>query len=442
MKLGFKEAFNEVLLYLRSALVGNVVPSLRAITLDFSEQEKMFYLYFFLDQEIDEELEELLDTICRETSDGLTDPYPCNRDYAIYLPYPQPIPIRGRLIYLRNEPVLPKFKQQKPSKIWSQFLPINTLSLDMQDALLGKVTPNLRCVSLNLKESEKTIKVTFFYDGEISPEQFEMASAAIKEGTSFFSGLFFGYQIDQEIVRADYPKYIGLRRPLRENHIVYMRKEPELLTDFWKEGVFYALCNRIQVPSSLRALAFRVENLTTCCSPDSVLYIYLFFGKKIEETDLDSIKKTIKKLHQQGYFQINRCEFVIERRDFPQPLPDIGSYTFSRDVIVPKTFSLSEMVEHYAEQLAPLIVVAQVLLGKIIPALREVIVNTVNEDVEVVFEFDAQEEGLEPWLKQVSREIYEDLPHAVIRVLYFPSHQNHGIRAFQRVDSEARIHIT
>lgn len=430
MKLDSSETLNQVLLSLQSALMHNVVPSLRAVTLDFDEPEKMFYLYLFFDQEIDEELAEITHDICEDLDNGVYVFCYFNTDPAIYLPYPQPIPIRGRLIYLRHEPVLPKFKQRKPSEIWSQILPINTLSLDMQDALLGKVTPNLRCVSLSLKKSEKSIKATFYYDGEISPEQFEMASVAIKEGTSFF----FDYQIESAIVRADYPKYIGLRRPFRENHIVYMRKEPPLLADCWKERVFYALCNRIQIPSSLRALAFRVENLTAYCSPDSVLFIYLFFGQKIEEADLDPIKKAIESLHQQEYFSTKEYEIIVERKDFPEPLPSIGTYIFSRDTVVPKTFSLAEMIEHYAYHLAPSIVVSQALLGKIIPLLREVVVNTLNEDVDVFFEFDRKEEEIGPWMEQVSAEIHKELPHAVIHVLYFPSHQNYGTRAFQRTD--------
>ena len=64
--------------------------------------------------------------------------------------------------------------------------PVVVMVLDMQDALLGKVTPNLRLVSVNVDVEQKILKYCFIYDGEISEENFQLATQAVQEaGDSF-----------------------------------------------------------------------------------------------------------------------------------------------------------------------------------------------------------------------------------------------------------------
>ena len=77
--------------------------------------------------------------------------------------------------------------------------------LYIQKALLGKVTPSLRQISVNNTDDEKKIiGIYIYYDGEISAEDYTLAQAIICDTAIFFPG----YQIDKLIQRVDYPERI------------------------------------------------------------------------------------------------------------------------------------------------------------------------------------------------------------------------------------------
>lgn len=84
-------------------------------------------------------------------------------------------------------------------------------------ALLGSVTPNLRVVTINVNVEQKTVKICFFYDGEISEEDFDTANTAITEMISDFPP---DYELDDHIERVDYPGAISI-----DGRIVFRRKE-------------------------------------------------------------------------------------------------------------------------------------------------------------------------------------------------------------------------
>jgi len=84
-------------------------------------------------------------------------------------------------------------------------------------ALLGCVTPNLRMVTINVNEAQKVVKVCFFYDGEISEDDFDTANSALTEIISDFPP---DYQLDDYIERIDYPNAIPI-----DGKIVFKRKE-------------------------------------------------------------------------------------------------------------------------------------------------------------------------------------------------------------------------
>ena len=87
--------------------------------------------------------------------------------------------------------------------------------LSIQKALLGAVTPSLRAVTIDLDENTKKLFVSFFYDGEISDEFFDLASVAITE-----IDLPEYELLDDQIIRLDYPAKIPFK-----GQLVYLRKE-------------------------------------------------------------------------------------------------------------------------------------------------------------------------------------------------------------------------
>jgi len=91
--------------------------------------------------------------------------------------------------------------------------------LSASRALLGAVTPNLRVVTIKISPEQKMVIVCFFYDGEISEEDFETANTAITEIISDFPP---DYDLDDHIERIDYPNPIPL-----DGRVVFERKEKD-----------------------------------------------------------------------------------------------------------------------------------------------------------------------------------------------------------------------
>jgi hypothetical protein len=140
------------------------------------------------------------------------------RDEILSLEFPEKIPIRGKLAYLRYEPALPELKKENRNFLFLQNTPPEVVfRLDMQEALLGKVTPSLRHVSIGANPDQKKLTAHFIYDGEISALNYKLATAAIQESKISFPD----YEIDSLIERIDFPNEL----PIRGTWLAYWRQE-------------------------------------------------------------------------------------------------------------------------------------------------------------------------------------------------------------------------
>lgn len=212
--MSFNEAY--LLLSAQTALLGHIVPSLRAVTINFDEEKKMLNLRFFYDEKMTEELFDLASIVSVEIELDPNSSYRyeiMNEDIAIHLAYPEPIPIQGRLIYLRKEVITTEYTRTHfiPNE---DIRPISAFRLAMQEALLGKVTPALRKVIIDLDQDEKKMFFHFFYHGQISKEDFDLANSVIQEVNRYF----FDFKAEKQIIRVDYPEPI-----LVKGSIVYSR---------------------------------------------------------------------------------------------------------------------------------------------------------------------------------------------------------------------------
>lgn len=197
------------------ALLDAVVPSLRAVTLDVDEKNKQFFISFFYDEEVTDELFDLASVAGTET--GVSLPEYFTNEEITRLDFPAEIPKRGWFVYFRKEPVLPHFEKRDLKPLIGRIIPIGIFMLEMQQALLGRVTPALRRVVIGIDTEKKILRFFFYYDGEISTENFELASSAIEEASALFSG----FQVEKRIARVDYPSKI----PPDGERLVYERKE-------------------------------------------------------------------------------------------------------------------------------------------------------------------------------------------------------------------------
>lgn len=209
----------ELLFQIRGSLLNSITPSLRAVTCDIDiscnveTKRNELFICFFYDREIDEALFDLSSLVGTEI-DMIR--YFSN-EKIIRLDFPKEIPLQGKFAFLRKEPNLPEIKKENRSFLLNETLPIFVFLLDMQEALLGKVTPALRYVSVNVESEKQILFSHFVYDGEISEEDYSLATSAIKESTSSFPE----YKVDFCIERVDFPNDL----PHRGKKTVYWRRE-------------------------------------------------------------------------------------------------------------------------------------------------------------------------------------------------------------------------
>jgi hypothetical protein len=189
-----------LLIEIRSALAGSVAPQLRAITVDIDTRKKELIYFFFYDGTVTIELYELASVAITEV-DLYTFEYTI-QEHVVQLDYPQKIPIQGKLAFLRYEPELPEFKKENRAFLLKETLPVVVLLLDTQEALLGKVTPALRHVSVGVDTDLKQVIFSVTYDGPISQQDFSLARSIMKEGSVSFPG----YEIISDIREFDAPK--------------------------------------------------------------------------------------------------------------------------------------------------------------------------------------------------------------------------------------------
>jgi hypothetical protein len=90
------------LLSVQCALLNVITPQLRAVTVALDIENQIFYMSFFYDGEASEELTELWNCAVTEASAHLG-PDCFSKQQIVRLDYPNKIPIRGKLAYLRKE---------------------------------------------------------------------------------------------------------------------------------------------------------------------------------------------------------------------------------------------------------------------------------------------------------------------------------------------------
>ncbi len=206
-----------VLITLQCALVNCVPPTLRAITVDIDETKHNLIPIFYFDEEITGELLDMVTTLLTEVDTYTIQHYFISLD-VVELGFKKTIPIRGRLAFLRYEPILPLITRENRSFLLQDSFPAHAIyRLDMQEALLGKVTPALRNVSVAADPEQKKLIAHFIYDGEISELDRKLATAAIEDSRISFPD----YEMDSLIERVDCPNQMSRRG----NWLAYLRQE-------------------------------------------------------------------------------------------------------------------------------------------------------------------------------------------------------------------------
>ncbi len=216
-----KEEIDHLLLSTQIGLCGAVRPELRALTIDIDKKANLQVFTFYYDAEITEELFELANVACTEAScalDYLTD------QHILQLEFPKKIPIKGRLAFLRYEPGAEAYIQKKKDFLEMDF-PLARLCLLTQQALLGKVTPPMRRVLVDIDVKTKKLLLAFVYDSKISEQNFGLANAAIEEICSYYPE----FSVEKRIERVDFPAKARIKDEGSTGRIPYERNEEFLV---------------------------------------------------------------------------------------------------------------------------------------------------------------------------------------------------------------------
>jgi hypothetical protein len=90
------------LLAIQNALLGVIIPELRAVCINLDEKENIFYINFYYHGKVSEEIIDLWECATTEASASLGPDF--FTDYKIErIDYPNKIPFDGRLVFLRKE---------------------------------------------------------------------------------------------------------------------------------------------------------------------------------------------------------------------------------------------------------------------------------------------------------------------------------------------------
>lgn len=206
----------DTLLILQDALANCVTPTLRAIAIEEDKKKLTISIMFYYDKEDIYELEDFVSVLLVEV-DTYTKGY-VQLHEILRLDYLKKIPNHDRFAFLRFEPVLPEIKKKNRLFLLKEdFSHLAIFRLDMQEALLGKITQNLRYVSIGIDTENKKLISYFVYDGEISEFHHYLATSIIENSKISFAG----YEMDSLIERVDYPNDF---QP-RGNWLAYWRQE-------------------------------------------------------------------------------------------------------------------------------------------------------------------------------------------------------------------------
>lgn len=96
------QQISDALLATQRALLDVVTPELRAVVVDIDNDKKEFYIRFYYDGEVSEELIDLWSSAITEASAGLDPIYDLDNGIE-RLDFPKKIPFRGRFAYFRKE---------------------------------------------------------------------------------------------------------------------------------------------------------------------------------------------------------------------------------------------------------------------------------------------------------------------------------------------------
>ncbi|MCH9632646.1 MAG: hypothetical protein S4CHLAM6_09840 [Chlamydiae bacterium] len=151
------------------ALGGMVIPSLRAVAINWEPGKIKAQLVFFHDGLADEPIEwhyNCIEVDCNGEPEYLGTPI-LMQIKIISSPFPMLLPEVSEIVYLRKEESSPFNEINKYVPDWTVG---SVIRLKVNEALRGKVTGDLRAIHLTWDETNTEAQITFFHNSAITDE--------------------------------------------------------------------------------------------------------------------------------------------------------------------------------------------------------------------------------------------------------------------------------
>lgn len=197
----FSVEIEYALLSMQAALLREVTPELRAVSIDLDQNEMLMHAYFYCDKEISEKQLDTWQCVTTEASASMLPRFILEPKIE-RLDYPRQIPLKGYFIYLRKEEVGVQHKKNSFPRIELKEQSLGYAMLAAQHALLGVVTPELRAVTVDFNKEKLLLSIYFYYDKEVPKPLIDLWLSTIAEIRADF---FPNSLLDNAVERVDYP---------------------------------------------------------------------------------------------------------------------------------------------------------------------------------------------------------------------------------------------
>lgn len=216
--------------------------------------------------------------------------------------------------------------------------PLQSLLFYTYRFLCGAVLPHLRALKVDVDEASGTLFFCAYYDGEVSRDDEISIKALVVIVTRAMSGDFPSYQkVEKVVQRLDYPYQIP-----QEGHFVYLRDEsildgartapiitPELYfsheAPVWVNLSFFMMRALLgKVRPNLRAGKEELDER------NKIIYLWFYIDGTILPEDREILNEVVNEA-KDVFGPTYSLNLSIERLDYPQKIPSIGTAFFRQD---------------------------------------------------------------------------------------------------------------
>ena len=157
-----------------------------------------------------------------------------------------------------------------------------------------------------------------------------------------------------------------------------------------------------EIPSKLRAAAVKYEN--------HELVAYFYFNGDFTEDEYEDANCAHTEVLCDCSDPLLTGDIVVERLDFPKPLPNVGVYVFSRDTLLPHPISCEEVLAEKPE-IRAVVSINQAMFGDVNPNLRNVSLKSLETSLAIYFYFDRELDAtINDWVERIMNRVRPDFP--------------------------------